>query len=108
MPTEEVKRRNLPPHDIGLTHFRPLWVSASNPATNKEAYDMFHKLYETFKPAHEENNYVAWRFDLDLQQVFTCTLLCFSALVTERDRERQRETERNRERDNCFSESFPS
>ena len=70
MPAAEVKRRNLPPHDIGLTHFRPLWVSGSNPATNKEAYDMFHKLYETFKPALDANHYIAWRFDLAIYNKF--------------------------------------
>ena len=82
MPTEEVKRRNLPPHDIGLTHFRPQWVSESNPATNKEAYDMFHKLYETFKPALDENHYIAWRFDLAIYNKF----LHVSSLCSERGR----------------------
>ena len=85
-PTQDAHRRGettkFPPHDIGLTHFRPLWVSASNPATNKEAYDMFHKLYETFKPALDENHYIAWRFDLGIYNKF----LHVSSLCSERGR----------------------
>ena len=108
LPSAEVKQRNLPPHDIGLTHFRPLWVSAYNPATNKEAYDMFHKLYETFKPALDENHYIAWRFDLAIYNKFLHVPSFVFQLKSQRETEAEKQRNRETYRDKCFSESFPS
>jgi hypothetical protein len=70
MPDEKVAERHLPLHDIGLTHFRPRWILCEDPAANRGSYAIFHKLYETLKPAYDNNHYMTFRFDRNIYEMF--------------------------------------
>ena len=70
MHDEEIKNRQLPPHDIGLTHFRPLWVLPVDPASNKGCYQMFQKLYAAFETTYNNGHYIAFRFDMNIYNMF--------------------------------------
>ena len=70
MPKQELKRRRLPPHDIGLTHFRPLWISEANAGSNKGSYEMFHRLYQDFYVAYLAKQYIPIRFDIKIYNTF--------------------------------------
>ena len=70
MSRDEVTRRELPPHDIGLTHFRPLWILDADPASKPGSLRMFHKLFNAFWPAYEKGHYFAFRFDINIYNMF--------------------------------------
>jgi hypothetical protein len=80
MPQEEIKRRELPPHDIGLTHFRPLWILDHDPASNRGCYHLFHRLFSAFWPSFENGHYFAFRFDINIYNMFWRVLFSFSFL----------------------------
>ena len=80
MPQEEIKRRELPPHDIGLTHFRPLWILDHDPASNRGCYQLFHRLFSAFWPSFENGHYFAFRFDINIYNMFWRVLFSFSFL----------------------------
>ena len=78
MPPEVVQEREMPPHDIGLTNFRPLFIHASNPASNKGCFEMIQDLYEAFGPMYRNGHYIPLRFDVNIYNMFLRVLSLFS------------------------------
>ena len=78
MPAHVIQERGLPLHDIGLTHFRPLFIHQSNPASNKGCFELIHDLYDAFYPMFIKNHYIPFRFDIGIYDKFLRVFSHFS------------------------------
>jgi hypothetical protein len=70
LPEEKAQERNFPPHDIGLTYFRPQKILCADPASKRGCYKTFQELYKIFQPAFEENQYIPFRMDRNIYDFF--------------------------------------
>ena len=78
MPAHVIQERGLPLHDIELTHFRPLFIHQSNPASNKGCFELIHDLYDAFYPMFIKNHYIPFRFDIGIYDKFLRVFSHFS------------------------------
>ena len=70
MAKEEKERRGLPPHHVGLKHWRPGFVGEMNPGSNVGCYAMFHKMYEQLELAYNRGHYLVMRADINIYNMF--------------------------------------